>query len=166
MSQARTRKRLSSIMSGNVRLAVSGRSAEQRSENHPTRARPHPDYEIRTLLPDGVFYRPLCPLARHSLPGAGICRELGVCYILGITSIDPETNDLLFERFVSQERYEPPDIDVDFEHELREEVIQWIYNTYAHQKSPAQMGCELSISSINLLTPDTRAIRGLYEGSR
>jgi error-prone DNA polymerase len=51
--------------------------------------------------------------------------------VLGITSIDPERNDLLFERFVSQERKEPPDIDVDFEHERREEVIQWVYNTYA-----------------------------------
>ncbi|WP_249218887.1 error-prone DNA polymerase [Falsirhodobacter algicola] len=51
-------------------------------------------------------------------------------YVLGITSIDPGRNDLLFERFISEERREPPDIDVDFEHERREEVIQWIYKTY------------------------------------
>jgi hypothetical protein len=50
--------------------------------------------------------------------------------VLGITSIDPERNDLLFERFVSEERREPPDIDVDFEHERREEVMQWVYETY------------------------------------
>jgi error-prone DNA polymerase len=50
--------------------------------------------------------------------------------VLGITSIDPGRNDLLFERFVSEERREPPDIDVDFEHERREIVMQWVFETY------------------------------------
>lgn len=67
--------------------------------------------------------------------GRGSAANSAVCYVLGITSIDPETNDLLFERFVSQERDEPPDIDVDFEHERREEVIQWNYKTYGHDKA-------------------------------
>ncbi len=67
--------------------------------------------------------------------GRGSAANSAVCYVLGITSIDPETNNLLFERFVSQERDEPPDIDVDFEHERREEVIQWIYKTYGHDKA-------------------------------
>ncbi|WP_254229215.1 hypothetical protein [Agrobacterium salinitolerans] len=67
--------------------------------------------------------------------GRGSAANSAVCYILGITSIDPSTNDLLFERFVSQERDEPPDIDVDFEHERREEVIQWIYKTYTKDKA-------------------------------
>ena len=67
--------------------------------------------------------------------GRGSAANSAVCYILGITSIDPSTNDLLFERFVSQERDEPPDIDVDFEHERREEVIQWIYRTYTKDKA-------------------------------
>ncbi|MFW2231656.1 DNA polymerase III subunit alpha [Rhizobium leguminosarum] len=67
--------------------------------------------------------------------GRGSAANSAVCYILGITSIDPSTNDLLFERFVSQERDEPPDIDVDFEHERREEVIQWIYKTYTREKA-------------------------------
>src|SRR5690606_28479787 len=58
-----------------------------------------------------------------------------VCYVLGITSIDPVHSDLLFERFISEERDEPPDIDVDFEHERREEVIQWIYETYGRTRS-------------------------------
>ncbi|MBV9757505.1 MAG: error-prone DNA polymerase, partial [Alphaproteobacteria bacterium] len=58
-----------------------------------------------------------------------------VCFVLGITAIDPERNDLLFERFVSQERQEPPDIDVDFEHERREDVIQWIYDTYGRDRA-------------------------------
>ncbi|MVA70200.1 DNA polymerase III subunit alpha [Agrobacterium vitis] len=67
--------------------------------------------------------------------GRGSAANSAVCYILGVTSIDPETNNLLFERFVSQERDEPPDIDVDFEHERREEVIQWIYKTYGKEKA-------------------------------
>ena len=67
--------------------------------------------------------------------GRGSAANSAVCYVLGVTSIDPSTNDLLFERFVSQERDEPPDIDVDFEHERREEVIQWIYNTYTREKA-------------------------------
>ena len=62
--------------------------------------------------------------------GRGSAANSAVCYVLGITSIDPERNDLLFERFVSQERKEPPDIDVDFEHERREIVMQWVYDTY------------------------------------
>jgi error-prone DNA polymerase len=62
--------------------------------------------------------------------GRGSAANSAVCYVLGITSIDPERNDLLFERFVSEERREPPDIDVDFEHERREIVMQWVYETY------------------------------------
>jgi len=62
--------------------------------------------------------------------GRGSAANSAVCYVLGITSIDPERNDLLFERFVSQERKEPPDIDVDFEHERREIVMQWVFDTY------------------------------------
>jgi len=67
--------------------------------------------------------------------GRGSAANSAVCYCLGVTSIDPDTNDLLFERFVSQERDEPPDIDVDFEHERREEVIQWIYETYGRSRA-------------------------------
>jgi error-prone DNA polymerase len=62
--------------------------------------------------------------------GRGSAANSAVCYVLGITSIDPDRNDLLFERFVSEERHEPPDIDVDFEHERREIVMQWIFDTY------------------------------------
>jgi error-prone DNA polymerase len=58
-----------------------------------------------------------------------------VCFVLGVTSIDPIKHELLFERFVSGERREPPDIDVDFEHERREEIIQWIYETYGRDRS-------------------------------
>ncbi|WP_398467901.1 error-prone DNA polymerase [Tardiphaga sp.] len=62
--------------------------------------------------------------------GRGSAANSAVCFVLGITSIDPGRNDLLFERFVSEERREPPDIDVDFEHERREIVMQWVYETY------------------------------------
>ena len=67
--------------------------------------------------------------------GRGSAANSCVCYLLGITSIDPIRHELLFERFVSPERREPPDIDVDFEHERREEVIQWIYETYGQHRS-------------------------------
>nr|WP_047581538.1 error-prone DNA polymerase [Methylobacterium sp. ZNC0032] len=62
--------------------------------------------------------------------GRGSAANSAVCFVLGITSIDPSINDLLFERFVSEERREPPDIDVDFEHERREIVMQWVFDTY------------------------------------
>lgn len=65
--------------------------------------------------------------------GRGSAANSAVCYVLGITAIDPGRNDLLFERFVSEERREPPDIDVDFEHERREEVIQWVYEHYGRE---------------------------------
>ncbi len=67
--------------------------------------------------------------------GRGSAANSVVCYVLGITAIDPLKVDLLFERFVSEERREPPDIDVDFEHQRREEVIQWVYNTYGRDKA-------------------------------
>jgi error-prone DNA polymerase len=67
--------------------------------------------------------------------GRGSAANSAVCFVLRITSIDPDHSDLLFERFVSQERKEPPDIDVDFEHERREEVIQWIYETYGRDRA-------------------------------
>jgi len=65
--------------------------------------------------------------------GRGSAANSVICYVLGITSIDPVAHELLFERFISDARDEPPDIDVDFEHERREEVIQWIYETYGRR---------------------------------
>ena len=67
--------------------------------------------------------------------GRGSAANSAVCYVLGITAVDPNENDVLFERFLSTERREPPDIDVDFEHERREEVIQWIYKTYSRERA-------------------------------
>ncbi|WP_240919156.1 error-prone DNA polymerase [Komagataeibacter rhaeticus] len=67
--------------------------------------------------------------------GRGSAANSAVCYVLGITAIDPARNSLLFERFVSEERGEPPDIDVDFEHARREQVIQWVYEHYGRDRA-------------------------------
>jgi error-prone DNA polymerase len=66
--------------------------------------------------------------------GRGSAANSVICFCLGITEVDPEKVDLLFERFVSAERREPPDIDVDFEHERREDVIQYIYGRYSRDR--------------------------------
>ncbi len=67
--------------------------------------------------------------------GRGSAANSAVCYCLGITAVDPARLDLLFERFVSAERDEPPDIDVDFEHERREEIIQYVYAKYGRARA-------------------------------
>ncbi|TRW99616.1 DNA polymerase III subunit alpha [Paracoccus sp. M683] len=67
--------------------------------------------------------------------GRGSAANSAVCYMLGITPVDPSKFDLLFERFISEDRDEPPDIDVDFEHERREEVIQHIYDRYGRHRA-------------------------------
>ena len=67
--------------------------------------------------------------------GRGSAANSTVCFCLGVTAVDPTETDLLFARFVSSERNEPPDIDVDFEHERREEVIQYIYERYGRHRA-------------------------------
>ncbi|MBS1041086.1 error-prone DNA polymerase [Gluconobacter cerinus] len=67
--------------------------------------------------------------------GRGSAANSAVCYVLGVTAIDPARNNLLFERFISEERREPPDIDVDFEHARREEVLQWVYSHYGRDRA-------------------------------
>ena len=71
----------------------------------------------------------------HLCQGRGSAANSAVCFCLGITSVNPTEIDLLFERFVSKDRNEPPDIDVDFEHERREEVIQYIYAKYGRHRA-------------------------------
>ncbi|MBI5927308.1 MAG: error-prone DNA polymerase [Aquabacterium sp.] len=74
--------------------------------------------------------------SRHILcQGRGSAANSAVCYCLGITEVDPDQTTLLFERFISKERNEPPDIDVDFEHERREEVIQYLYERYGRDRA-------------------------------
>ena len=67
--------------------------------------------------------------------GRGSAANSAVCYCLGITEVDPDRTSVLFERFISRERNEPPDIDVDFEHERREEVIQYLYAKYGRERA-------------------------------
>ena len=67
--------------------------------------------------------------------GRGSAANSAVCFVLGITAVDPAEHDLLFARFISEERREPPDIDVDFEHERREEIIQHIYEKYGRERA-------------------------------
>ena len=67
--------------------------------------------------------------------GRGSAANSAVCYCLGITEVDPARMEMLFERFISKERGEPPDIDVDFEHQRREEVIQYLYRKYGRQRA-------------------------------
>jgi error-prone DNA polymerase len=74
--------------------------------------------------------------ARHILcQGRGSAANSAVCYCLGVTEVDPSRMNMLFERFISRERNEPPDIDVDFEHQRREEVIQYIYAKYGRERA-------------------------------
>ncbi|MCC6427308.1 MAG: error-prone DNA polymerase [Phycisphaerales bacterium] len=67
--------------------------------------------------------------------GRGAAANSAVCYCLGVTSVDPSRISVLFERFISKERNEPPDIDIDFEHERREEVLQYIYSKYGRERA-------------------------------
>ena len=67
--------------------------------------------------------------------GRGSAANSAVCYCLGVTSVDPDRIDVLFERFISKDRDEAPDIDIDFEHQRREEVIQYIYEKYGRERA-------------------------------
>jgi len=82
--------------------------------------------------------------------GRGAAANSAVCYSLGITAVDPSRVNMLFERFISKERDEPPDIDVDFEHERREEVIQYIYEKYGRERAAlvAEVVCYRGRSAI------------------
>ena len=93
--------------------------------------------------------------------GRGSAANSAVCFVLGVTSIDPQEGNLLFERFISEERGEPPDIDIDFEHDRREEVIRWIYNTYGRDRAAltAVVTCYRTKGSIR----DVGKVMGLSE---
>ncbi len=107
--------------------------------------------------------------------GRGSAANSAVCYALGITSVNPVEVDLLFERFISPERQEPPDIDVDFEHERREEVIQYIYARYGRERAglAATVICYRARSAVREvgkamgLSEDTvAALSGMVWGTR
>jgi len=118
-------------------------AADRYPEGLPDKVRSNLEHELHLIekLDYAPYFLTVNSIVRFArsrdilCQGRGSAANSAVCYVLGITSIDPDRNDLLFERFVSEERREPPDIDVDFEHERREEVIQWIYETYGRDRA-------------------------------
>jgi error-prone DNA polymerase len=93
--------------------------------------------------------------------GRGSAANSAVCYVLGVTSIDPVRSGLLFERFISAERREPPDIDVDFEAERRKEVIQWVYERYGRDR--AALCCTVMRFRARGAVRDVGKVMGLSE---
>ncbi len=99
------------------------------------------EFELIEVLRYEAFFLTVEDIVRHArslgilCQGRGSAANSAVCYCLGITEVDPTQTTLLFGRFISRERNEPPDIDVDFEHERREEVIQYIYTKYGVQRT-------------------------------
>ncbi|HVG82741.1 MAG TPA: error-prone DNA polymerase, partial [Methylomirabilota bacterium] len=118
-------------------------AAERYPEGLPGRVRATIEHELRLIeklgyAPYFLTVNAIVRFARSQdilCQGRGSAANSAVCFVLGITSIDPGRNDLLFERFVSEERREPPDIDVDFEHERRETVMQWVFETYGRDRA-------------------------------
>ena len=118
-------------------------AAERYPEGLPDKVRGNLEHELRLIekLEYAPYFLTVNAIVRFARSKGILCQGRGsaansaVCFVLGVTSVDPDRNDLLFERFVSEERREPPDIDVDFEHERREEVIQWVYETYGRDRA-------------------------------
>src|SRR5687767_13009413 len=101
------------------------------------------EHELRLVAELGYepFFLTVHDIVRYARGERILCQGRGsaansvVCYALGITEVDPARMNMLFERFVSRERNEPPDIDVDFEHQRREEVIQYVYRKYSRERA-------------------------------
>ncbi len=118
-------------------------AAERFPAGVPSKVRATIDHELRLIEQLGFapYFLTVHDIVRFARSRGILCQGRGsaansvVCYCLGITAVDPTRIDLLFERFISAARGEPPDIDVDFEHERREEVIQYIYATYGRDRA-------------------------------
>ena len=117
--------------------ALAGRRRRRRSREHREGAGSDRRAALRAVLPDRAGYRRIRATRRDILcQGRGSAANSLVCYCLGVSAVDPERGAaLLFERFISKERNEPPDIDIDFEHDRREEVIQYIYGKYGRERA-------------------------------
>lgn len=123
---------------------LSERGAQQRwPQGVPAKVRSQIEHELTLIGELGyeayfLTVHDLVAFARRRgilCQGRGSAANSAVCYCLGITEVDPSRTEMLFERFVSKERHEPPDIDVDFEHERREEVIQYLYEKYGRERA-------------------------------
>jgi DNA-directed DNA polymerase III PolC len=109
----------------------------------PDKVRANLEHELKLIaqLQYAPYFLTVYDIVRYArsqnilCQGRGSAANSAVCFCLGITEVDPDRADLLFERFISPERREPPDIDVDFEHERREEVIQYIYRKYGRDRA-------------------------------
>ena len=109
----------------------------------PAKVQPLIEHELSLIaeLRYEAYFLTVWDLVRYARSRGILCQGRGsaansaVCFCLGITSVDPERMDVLFERFISRERNEAPDIDVDFEHERREEVIQYVYDKYGRERA-------------------------------
>jgi error-prone DNA polymerase len=109
----------------------------------PAKVKASIDYELKFIdqMNYAEYFLTVYDIVRYARSQHILCQGRGsaanstVCYCLGITSVDPSKFNLLFERFISAARNEPPDIDVDFEHERREEVMQYIYNKYGRDRA-------------------------------
>jgi error-prone DNA polymerase len=125
-----------------VHLAWEG-AAERYPGGIPDKVRQNLDHELALIarLKYAPYFLTVHDIIRYARSQNILCQGRGsaanstVCYCLGVTEVDPSLHDLLFERFVSADRNEPPDIDVDFEHERREEVIQYIYRRYGRART-------------------------------
>jgi len=129
-------------MSHLAELAWAG-AAERYAAGLPEKVRGLIEHELRLI--DDLRYAPYF-LTVHDIvrfarsrgilcQGRGAAANSAVCYCLGVTAVDPDRVNMLFERFISKERDEPPDIDIDFEHERREEVIQYLYAKYGRDRA-------------------------------
>ena len=109
----------------------------------PAKARAQIEHELRLITHKAYasYFLTVHDIVRFARDAKILCQGRGsaansvICFVLGITSIDPTQMELLFERFISSERDEPPDIDVDFEHERREEVLQYVFNRYGRDRA-------------------------------
>ena len=123
-------------------LAYEG-AARRYPDGIPAKVRAGIDHELALIaqLQYAPYFLTVHDIVRFARSQGILCQGRGsaansaVCFCLGVTEVDPERADLLFERFISPERREPPDIDVDFEHERREEVIQYIYKKYGRTRA-------------------------------
>jgi error-prone DNA polymerase len=109
----------------------------------PAKVQQQIEYELGLIAEMGYepYFLTVYDIVRYARSNGILCQGRGsaansaVCYCLGVTEVDPGRGNLLFERFISKERNEPPDIDVDFEHQRREEVIQYIYRKYGRSRA-------------------------------